>query len=173
MTAAEAGAPPLPFEVTEGWDGQLVIANGTDNSGDTTDEELISANALPNARVMRLFSLLLSVLAINPLSTVSPARLHRGSLPGSFFGGGEPTPTFLADLAPGKLRPRTWCFRELGAGTDRRVHVVRMLPSLRSACVGDGGITDGQTWWTGHVVLERPRHCFGAGGRRTVCMPRW
>ncbi len=66
--------------------------SGGDGSGDTTDEELVGADALPNARAMRLFSLPLSVSAIDPLSTVSspavsPARLRRGSSPGSFFGG--------------------------------------------------------------------------------------
>ncbi|KJA18048.1 hypothetical protein HYPSUDRAFT_970402 [Hypholoma sublateritium FD-334 SS-4] len=172
----EGAAPPLPFEVAEGWDGQLVFTNGTadaahivdvefeadargfgddgacehalhadthahrrpgsaaawreedamydaeeeddhdvdvdemdtdsdalgedvddgyaegsggDGSGDTTDEELVGADALPNARAMRLFSLPLSVSAIDPLSTVSspavsPARLRRGSSPGVF-----------------------------------------------------------------------------------------
>ena len=41
--------------------------------GDTTDEELVGENDLPNERAMQLFSFPLSVSAINPLSTVSPA----------------------------------------------------------------------------------------------------
>ena len=40
--------------------------------GDTTDEELVGDNDLPNERAMQLFSFPLSVSAINPLSTVSP-----------------------------------------------------------------------------------------------------
>ncbi|EDR05648.1 uncharacterized protein LACBIDRAFT_294798 [Laccaria bicolor S238N-H82] len=113
----------LPFEVTEGWDGQLVFTNGLSDSqgivdidfevnasqfvvetsspppsqdsdvemstsdvddggyeedggegeGDTTDEELVGEDDLPNERAMRLFHLPFSVSAINPLSTVSPS----------------------------------------------------------------------------------------------------
>ena len=45
-------------------------ANGAE--GDTTDEELVGEDDLPNERAMQLFSLPLSVSAVNPLSTVSP-----------------------------------------------------------------------------------------------------
>ncbi|KAJ3515758.1 hypothetical protein NLJ89_g1559 [Agrocybe chaxingu] len=41
--------------------------------GDTTDEELVGEDDLPNERAMRLFSFPTSISAINPLSTVSPA----------------------------------------------------------------------------------------------------
>ncbi|KAF5361730.1 hypothetical protein D9756_002577 [Leucocoprinus leucothites] len=40
--------------------------------GDTTDEDLVGEDDLPNERAMQLFSLPFSVSAINPLSTVSP-----------------------------------------------------------------------------------------------------
>ena len=107
------------FEVTEGWDGQIVFTNGLSegqgildmdfeataaqftvetsaspsqesdemstsdtngggyedadgDEGDTTDEELVGDDDLPNERAMRLFSLPSSVSAINPMSTMSP-----------------------------------------------------------------------------------------------------
>jgi hypothetical protein len=44
-----------------------------EGEGDTTDEELVGEDDLPNERAMRLFNFPLSVSAINPLSTVSPA----------------------------------------------------------------------------------------------------
>ncbi|PFH51055.1 hypothetical protein AMATHDRAFT_60095 [Amanita thiersii Skay4041] len=116
------GMENLPFEVTEGWDGQIVFTNGLDDGrgvldidfeidaaqfmagsstppsradsdvdmsatdvedggheedadgggGDTTDEELVGKDYLPNERAMRLFSLPFNVSAINPMSTVSP-----------------------------------------------------------------------------------------------------
>ncbi|KAF5316060.1 hypothetical protein D9619_006110 [Psilocybe cf. subviscida] len=50
-----------------------------EGEGDTTDEELVGADDLPNERAMRLFSLPQSVSAINPLSTVSsPANSPGG-----------------------------------------------------------------------------------------------
>ncbi|KAJ7695115.1 hypothetical protein B0H17DRAFT_1329754 [Mycena rosella] len=103
----------LPFELTEGWDGQVIFSNGlgegrgllevdfelhpslvetsaspsqdsenddmdTDedggfDGGDTTDEELIGEDHLPNERAMRLFNLPFSVSSINPMSTMSPS----------------------------------------------------------------------------------------------------
>jgi len=48
----------------EGFDGA---------EGDTTDEELVGEDDLPNERAMQLFHLPSSVSAVNPLSTVSPA----------------------------------------------------------------------------------------------------
>lgn len=48
----------------EGFDGA---------EGDTTDEELVGEDDLPNERAMQLFNLPSSVSAVNPLSTVSPA----------------------------------------------------------------------------------------------------
>ncbi|KAJ7173810.1 hypothetical protein C8R46DRAFT_1084054 [Mycena filopes] len=44
-----------------------------DFEGDTTDEELVGEDLLPNERAMRLFSLPFSVSSINPMSTMSPA----------------------------------------------------------------------------------------------------
>jgi len=41
--------------------------------GDTTDEELVGEDDLPNERAMQLFNLPSSLSAVNPLSTVSPA----------------------------------------------------------------------------------------------------
>ena len=43
-----------------------------EGEGDTTDEELVGEDDLPNERAMRLFNLPFSVSAINPLSTMSP-----------------------------------------------------------------------------------------------------
>ncbi|RDB20903.1 hypothetical protein Hypma_012004 [Hypsizygus marmoreus] len=108
----------LAFEVTEGWDGQIVFTNGLsegqgildmdfevhaaqfaetsaspsqesdiemssddggyeedadEGEGETTDEELVGEDELPNERAMRLFSLPFSVSSINPMSTMSPA----------------------------------------------------------------------------------------------------
>ncbi|KAH9479674.1 hypothetical protein JR316_0008269 [Psilocybe cubensis] len=153
----------LPFEVTQGWDGQIVFTNGTgetqnstlsmvdfdfeadasrfasssatnsvygddslsqhayfapyadmqqqgdsdvemfthseggyeeedgelEGSGDTTDEELVGEDDLPNERAMRLFSLPLSVSAINPLSTVSSPGISPGLGRGLGRGGVE------------------------------------------------------------------------------------
>jgi hypothetical protein len=129
MTFGESSITSLPpmypdnlaFEVTEGWDGQIVFTNGlregqgildmdfeanaaqfvaetsaspsqesdvemfsTDvddggyeedadgGEGETTDEELVGEDDLPNERAMRLFNLPFSVSAINPMSTMSP-----------------------------------------------------------------------------------------------------
>ncbi|KAF7356834.1 hypothetical protein MVEN_01019000 [Mycena venus] len=41
--------------------------------GDTTDEELVGEDHLPNERAMRLFNLPFSVSSINPMSTMSPS----------------------------------------------------------------------------------------------------
>ncbi|CAK5273863.1 unnamed protein product [Mycena citricolor] len=45
--------------------------------GDTTDEELVGEDHLPNEQAMRLFNLPFSVSSINPLSTMSPAARGR------------------------------------------------------------------------------------------------
>ncbi|KAJ3731747.1 hypothetical protein DFJ43DRAFT_1077227 [Lentinula guzmanii] len=138
------GIPNLAFEVTEGWDGQVVFTNGqtesssrdglqslleaaflppgpdtspspgpdgdvdmlstdadgeadeegyeqdvdqdtaeTEGEGDTTDEELVGEDDLPNERAMSLFNTPFTfnhVPSINPLSTLSP-----GSSPVSPF----------------------------------------------------------------------------------------
>jgi hypothetical protein len=139
------------FEVTEGWDGQIVFTNGlsegqgvldmdfeattaqftvetspspsqesdaemstsdlNDNrygeeadggEGDTTDEELVGEDDLPNERAMRLFRLPSSVSAINPMSTVSPAVSPgpRDRKPFSSRGLDSPKP---ADILEGKF----------------------------------------------------------------------
>ncbi|KAF5336199.1 hypothetical protein D9611_006183 [Ephemerocybe angulata] len=53
-----------------------------EGDGDTTDEELVGEDELPNERAMRLFNFPLSVSAINPLSTVSPAVTPGPKRPG-------------------------------------------------------------------------------------------
>jgi hypothetical protein len=103
----------LPFELTEGWDGQVFFSNGLGegrglldvdfevhsslvetsaspsqdsnneedmttedgefDNGDTTDEELVGEDQLPNERAMRMFHLPFSVSSINPMSTMSPS----------------------------------------------------------------------------------------------------
>ena len=156
----------LPFEVTEGWDGQIMFTNGVSDGqglvdiefeadaerfvalprkprrqrgqligihmeesddddgmegsdvdmsdggyeeedggeggeGDTTDEELVGEDELPNERAMALFSLPLSVSAINPLSTVSSPTLpaSRRGLGKRLWGMESPTP---ADILAGR-----------------------------------------------------------------------
>ncbi|KAG6832996.1 hypothetical protein H0H87_012582 [Tephrocybe sp. NHM501043] len=44
-----------------------------EGDGETTDEELVGDDDLPNERAMRLFNTPFSVSAINPMSTMSPA----------------------------------------------------------------------------------------------------
>ncbi|KAJ7623442.1 hypothetical protein FB45DRAFT_925690 [Roridomyces roridus] len=122
----------LPFELTEGWDGQVIFSNGlgearglldvdfevnstfvetstspsqdsddeemgTDelDGGDTTDEELVGEDQLPNERAMRLFSQPFSVSSINPLSTMSPGPAPRNRQPVDF-----PKP---ADILSGRV----------------------------------------------------------------------
>ncbi|KAG7443635.1 uncharacterized protein BT62DRAFT_1008995 [Guyanagaster necrorhizus] len=138
----------LPFEVTEGWDGQLMFTSGpgggvleaefdamaaqfiVDSSaspsgaddddddvnmqdadeededreeeagdgGDTTDEDLVGTDDLPNERAMRLFNLPfeLNVESINPLSTMSPIR--RRALQGQLM-----TKSTAGDILTGKM----------------------------------------------------------------------
>jgi hypothetical protein len=43
------------------------------DGGDTTDEELVGEDHLPNERAMKLFNLPFSVSSINPMSTMSPS----------------------------------------------------------------------------------------------------
>jgi len=72
-----------------------------EGEGDTTDEELVGEDDLPNERAMRLFNLPFSVSAINPLSTmspgVSPAPRNRKPFLGSVD---SPKP---ADILSGKI----------------------------------------------------------------------
>lgn len=153
--ASMSTPPPRPhhdsFEVTEGWDGQIVFTNGLSEGqgildmdfeataaqftvetsaspsqesdaemstndindagyeedadggeGDTTDEELVGDDDLPNERAMRLFSLPSSVSAINPMSTMSPTVSPgpRDRKPFSSRGLESPKP---ADILSGKF----------------------------------------------------------------------
>ncbi|KAF9078115.1 hypothetical protein BDP27DRAFT_1310800 [Rhodocollybia butyracea] len=121
------GVPNLAFEVSEGWDGQVIFTNGLvessfetaflppgpeatpspgpdgdvdmlstdadgepdeegyerdidqdtaegEGEGDTTDEELVGEDDLPNDRAMSLFNTPFSfnIASINPMSTMSP-----------------------------------------------------------------------------------------------------
>ena len=140
----------LPFEVTEGWDGQIVFTNGygdgplfegdldrpqpaaftlqpafqvvshaqdadmsesTDydedemaivGDGDTTDDELVGDDNLPNAKAMRIFSTpFKGVSAVNPLSTMSPGPIPSSSYHHSSDGlSGSPAP---ADILSGRM----------------------------------------------------------------------
>ncbi|KAF9258883.1 hypothetical protein L218DRAFT_1004411 [Marasmius fiardii PR-910] len=152
----------MPFEVSEGWDGQIVFTNGLseaqgpitldvsfptspiilpeqsasppsadgdgdidmisttdadpdeegyeqdvdtagEGDGDTTDDELVGEDDLPNERAMQLFNTpYTSVSYINPLSTMSPVSSpgptpRRGSI---LFGLDSPKP---ADILAGRV----------------------------------------------------------------------
>ncbi|KAF8998577.1 hypothetical protein BDQ17DRAFT_809622 [Cyathus striatus] len=71
---------PIDEEMEEGYE-----EDEDAGSGDTTDEELVGEDSLPNERAMKLFSFPFSVSAINPMSTVSPgvspAPLNRRPAP--------------------------------------------------------------------------------------------
>lgn len=57
----------------DGYEQDGELAEG-DADGDTTDEELIGEDNLPNERAMRLFAFPPSISHINPLSTMSPSH---------------------------------------------------------------------------------------------------
>ncbi|TFK25614.1 hypothetical protein FA15DRAFT_340187 [Coprinopsis marcescibilis] len=91
--------------------------DGGEGEGDTTDEELVGEDDLPNERAMRLFNFPFSVNAINPLSTVSPMvtpAKHGRAAPGSRFI--SPTP---ADILSGKIY---WDSDEMDEMFDRLGH---------------------------------------------------
>ena len=70
--------PDSDVDMSNDSDGGYLEEDGDGEAeGDTTDEELVGDNDLPNERGMALFSLPMSVSAINPLSTVSPAAAVR------------------------------------------------------------------------------------------------
>ncbi|TFK39384.1 hypothetical protein BDQ12DRAFT_722256 [Crucibulum laeve] len=84
---------PSPSEVDPmGYEEDSDMALG-EGGGDTTDEELVGEDDLPNERAMQLFNLPFSVSAINPLSTVSPGvspcPRSRGPYPGGGNTGGR------------------------------------------------------------------------------------
>lgn len=89
--------------------------------GDTTDEDLVGDDDLPNEQAMKLFSLPFNVSAIDPLSTVSPianpTSYHR--IPPERRGLGSPKPE---DILTGKF---SWDeddhdFDEVEEGKERR-----------------------------------------------------
>ncbi|KAF7370829.1 hypothetical protein MSAN_00716500 [Mycena sanguinolenta] len=65
---AETSASP-----SQDSDNEDMETEEDDFEGDTTDEELVGEDQLPNERAMRLFNLPLSVSSINPMSTMSPS----------------------------------------------------------------------------------------------------
>ena len=58
-------------EATASWDAGTVILQESD--GDTTEDELVDSDGLPNPRAMMLFRWPTTISAINPLSTLSPS----------------------------------------------------------------------------------------------------
>jgi len=55
--------------------------NLAESDGETTEEELIGADGLPNARAMMLFKWPVSVGAVDPKNTLTPGRCRNGSAP--------------------------------------------------------------------------------------------
>ncbi|KAJ7090586.1 hypothetical protein C8R43DRAFT_938995 [Mycena crocata] len=133
----------LPFELTEGWDGQVIFSNGLGegrglldvdfevnhslaetspspsqesegedmeteedeefDGGDTTDEELVGEDRLPNERAMRLFNLPFSVSSINPMSTMSPSASPAPHNRQPFFGSQSLDSLKPADILSGRV----------------------------------------------------------------------
>ncbi|KAF8885003.1 hypothetical protein BD779DRAFT_1534952 [Infundibulicybe gibba] len=132
----------LPFEVMEGWDGQIGVLemdfevnaaqfvaetsvppsqesdvemstsepdeggyeeDGDGGEGDTTDEELVGEDELPNERAMRLFALPFSISAINPMSTMSPTVSPGPRSRRPFGSQGHPNSPKPADILAGKV----------------------------------------------------------------------
>lgn len=83
---------------SDGDDGYAT--DGGEGEGDTTDEELVDDNDLPNERAMKLFNFPHSVNSINPLSTVSPMVTPAKNRFTSGQPGPPPTP---ADLLSGNV----------------------------------------------------------------------
>ncbi|KAF7770596.1 hypothetical protein Agabi119p4_6570 [Agaricus bisporus var. burnettii] len=82
-------------------DGEGYEEDDNAADGDTTDEDLVGEDDLPNEQAMKLFSLPFSVSAIDPLSTVSPiaSPTYRRVPPGR-RGLGSPKPE---DILAGKI----------------------------------------------------------------------
>ena len=55
--------------------------NLAESDGETTEEELIGTDGLPNARAMMLFKWPVSVGAVDPKNTLTPGRRRNGSTP--------------------------------------------------------------------------------------------
>ncbi|KAK7056193.1 hypothetical protein VNI00_002745 [Paramarasmius palmivorus] len=159
----------MPFDVAEGWDGQIVFTNGLgeaqstvsldvqfpsfvpetsaspsadgdgdvdmlstdadpdeegyeqdvdtvgEGDGDTTDEELVGEDDLPNARAMQLFNTpFTSVSYINPMSTMSPTASPAYSRPG-FRDSPKP-----ADILAGRVQWDSDDHDEFADNSDRR-----------------------------------------------------
>nr|GAT42943.1 predicted protein [Mycena chlorophos] len=72
VAASVVPSSASPSQATD-QDVDLTEEDG-DVEGDTTDEELVGQDHLPNERAMRMFVLPFSVSSINPLSTMSPTN---------------------------------------------------------------------------------------------------
>jgi hypothetical protein len=73
LPAQDSDVEMSSSSTTPGSSGEAGYEEDVDGGeGDTTDEELVGEDDLPNERAMQLFSLPFGVSAINPLSTVSP-----------------------------------------------------------------------------------------------------
>ncbi|KAL1716509.1 hypothetical protein EV715DRAFT_205119 [Schizophyllum commune] len=194
----------MPFELAEGWNGELLFTNGampsaehmyqlefdtTDASaaptspspsqsedmdttegeeegyeqdvdayegegeGDTTDEELVGEDDLPNERAMQIFSFPPSVSAINPLSTMSPVVARTRPRLGTGVGGVDsPRP---ADILAGRA-----LFGGEFPGDDSDEFDepdVRSPSHARSASSGQDGPREGafeMVVGTKHVVID-------------------
>jgi hypothetical protein len=183
----------LPFEITQGWDGQVVFTNGLREgqgildmdfevnaaqfvvetsptpsqngdverftsdpdevgsveegdmgNGETTDEELVGDDDLPNERAMQIFNLPFSVSAINPMSTMSPAvspHPRNGRTLGSPSQLDSPKP---ADILAGKV-----FWEEADAHDECDVEISKS----RSVSSSRGGLPR-----TGHFDSEGDNH---------------
>ncbi|KAG5338676.1 hypothetical protein C0989_006644 [Termitomyces sp. Mn162] len=67
-----SSSPESDVEMSDVDDGGYE-QDADEGDGETTDEELVGEDHLPNERAMRLFMTPFSVSAINPMSTMSPA----------------------------------------------------------------------------------------------------
>ncbi|KAF8661263.1 hypothetical protein AX16_001366 [Volvariella volvacea WC 439] len=73
VQAAPSPSPDTDVEMATEVDEDGYEQDEDEGEGDTTDEELVGEDDLPNERAMRLFHLPFSVSAIDPMSTMSPA----------------------------------------------------------------------------------------------------
>lgn len=61
-------------EATASWDAATVVLQESD--GDTTEDELVDSDGLPNSQAMMLFRWPTTISAIDPLSTLSPSPIR-------------------------------------------------------------------------------------------------